>query len=143
MMRTTVIVGSRAGNLLHKIMMTRNQTRFLARRYHASAVLCSASPAFRPLPSNACDVDKNSSKFKHNCEYSAALEKHYMSMQELVAKGGGKRAVERHVVRNKKTLPLERMEKLFDNGQYMELSKLAGIGMPYGDVARAGSIAGN
>ena len=45
--------------------------------------------------------------------------------------------------KNKKILAKERLSLLFDDADdVLELSTLAGLGMPYGDIAKAGIITG-
>lgn len=46
--------------------------------------------------------------------------------------GGGKRGIERHVIRNKKMLVRDRIKLLLDKeSETLELSALAGLGMKY------------
>ncbi|KFQ25948.1 hypothetical protein N331_02221, partial [Merops nubicus] len=61
---------------------------------------------------------------------------------ELVSKGGGENAVLRHTQRNKKLFVRERLKLLLDDESYLELSPLAGLNLPYGDVPAAGCLTG-
>ncbi|KFO53657.1 hypothetical protein N302_07543, partial [Corvus brachyrhynchos] len=61
---------------------------------------------------------------------------------ERVKKGGGENAVLRHTQRNKKLFVRERLRLLLDDGDFLELSPLAGLDMPYGDVPAAGCLTG-
>lgn len=58
-------------------------------------------------------------------------------------KGGGESAILRHTQRNKKLFVRERLRLLLDHGEFLELSPLAGLDMPYGDVPAAGCLTGN
>lgn len=56
--------------------------------------------------------------------------------------GGGSKGVERHLKQGK-LLVKDRLSKLLDNvDDFLELSSIAGLGMPYGDVPAAGVITG-
>ncbi|NWU95883.1 MCCB carboxylase, partial [Upupa epops] len=61
---------------------------------------------------------------------------------ERVHKGGGDDAIQRHTQRNKKLFVRERLSLLLDDGPFLELSPLAGLGLPYGDVPAAGCLTG-
>lgn len=67
----------------------------------------------------------------------------YSGLLELVRKGGGDKAVWRHTQRNKKLFVWERLKLLLDHESFLELSSLAGLDMPYGDVPAAGCLTGN
>ncbi|KFP45269.1 hypothetical protein N324_12188, partial [Chlamydotis macqueenii] len=61
---------------------------------------------------------------------------------ETVSKGGGEHAILRHTQRNKKLFVRERLKLLLDDASFLELSPLAGLDMPYGDVPAAGCLTG-
>ncbi|NXO00635.1 MCCB carboxylase, partial [Rhinopomastus cyanomelas] len=61
---------------------------------------------------------------------------------ERVSKGGGEDAILRHTQRNKKLFVRERLKLLLDDDHFLELSPLAGLGLPYGDVPAAGCVTG-
>ncbi|NXG49361.1 MCCB carboxylase, partial [Psilopogon haemacephalus] len=61
---------------------------------------------------------------------------------ESVSRGGGEAAVLRHTQRNKKLFARERLKLLLDHEDFLELSPLAGLNMPYGDVPAAGCLTG-
>ncbi|NXF03380.1 MCCB carboxylase, partial [Smithornis capensis] len=61
---------------------------------------------------------------------------------ERVRKGGGEDAIQRHTRRNKKLFVRERLRLLLDEEDFLELSPLAGLHMPYGDVPGAGCLTG-
>ncbi|KAI1236921.1 putative methylcrotonoyl-CoA carboxylase beta chain, partial [Lamprotornis superbus] len=61
---------------------------------------------------------------------------------EAVKKGGGENAILRHTQRNKKLFVQERLRLLLDHEDFLELSPLAGLDMPYGDVPAAGCLTG-
>ena len=57
--------------------------------------------------------------------------------------GGGPKAIEHHVKRNKKMMVEDRVKELLDeNSPFLELSPLAGFMMEYGTVPRAGALTG-
>lgn len=58
-------------------------------------------------------------------------------------KGGGENAIVRHTQRNKKLFVRERLRLLLDPGHFLELSPLAGLELPYGDVPAGGCLTGN
>uniref|UniRef100_A0A8V5G238 methylcrotonoyl-CoA carboxylase n=1 Tax=Melopsittacus undulatus TaxID=13146 RepID=A0A8V5G238_MELUD len=60
----------------------------------------------------------------------------------LLRKGGGHEAVSHHTQRNKKLFAQERLKLLLDHESFLELSPLAGLNMPYGDVPVAGCLTG-
>ncbi|KFR15573.1 hypothetical protein N306_13108, partial [Opisthocomus hoazin] len=61
---------------------------------------------------------------------------------ETVSKGGGENAILRHTQRNKKLFVRERLKLLLDDESFLELSPLAGLNLPYGDVPAAGCLTG-
>ncbi|NXS60344.1 MCCB carboxylase, partial [Brachypteracias leptosomus] len=61
---------------------------------------------------------------------------------ERVTKGGGEKAIWRHTQRNKKLFVRERLKLLLDDESFLELSPLAGLNLPYGDVPAAGCLTG-
>uniref|UniRef100_A0A3B4E3W6 methylcrotonoyl-CoA carboxylase n=1 Tax=Pygocentrus nattereri TaxID=42514 RepID=A0A3B4E3W6_PYGNA len=62
--------------------------------------------------------------------------------REKLMKGGGERAIYQHTQRKKKFLVRERLHMLLDDEDYLELCPFAGLGLPYGDVPSASSVAG-
>lgn len=67
----------------------------------------------------------------------------YTKHVELAKSGGGEAAVQRHTLKQKKLLATERLRLLLDDeDDFLELGLSAGLGMPYGDVPRAGMISG-
>ncbi|NXT76318.1 MCCB carboxylase, partial [Zapornia atra] len=61
---------------------------------------------------------------------------------EVASKGGGDSAILRHTQRNKKLFVRERLKLLLDDESFLELSPLAGLSLPYGDVPAAGCLTG-
>uniref|UniRef100_A0A3B4E095 methylcrotonoyl-CoA carboxylase n=1 Tax=Pygocentrus nattereri TaxID=42514 RepID=A0A3B4E095_PYGNA len=66
----------------------------------------------------------------------------YIEHREKLMKGGGERAIYQHTQRKKKFLVRERLHMLLDDEDYLELCPFAGLGLPYGDVPSASSVAG-
>ncbi|KAL5021537.1 hypothetical protein ScPMuIL_000692 [Solemya velum] len=57
--------------------------------------------------------------------------------------GGGERAVERHIKRNKKLMAIDRVKLLVDDmDDFIEIGSIAGMGMDYGNVPRASILTG-
>ncbi|NXH15612.1 MCCB carboxylase, partial [Bucco capensis] len=61
---------------------------------------------------------------------------------QRVSRGGGAEALARHTQRNKKLFVRQRLELLLDQEPFLELSPLAGLQLPYGDVPAAGCLTG-
>ncbi|XP_061859576.1 methylcrotonoyl-CoA carboxylase beta chain, mitochondrial-like isoform X2 [Colius striatus] len=80
--------------------------------------------------------------FEENLRNSEALIKRYSELLETVSKGGGENAILRHTQRNKKLFVRDRLKLLLDDEPFLELSPLAGLSMPYGDVPAAGCLTG-
>uniref|UniRef100_A0A3Q3DBB2 methylcrotonoyl-CoA carboxylase n=1 Tax=Hippocampus comes TaxID=109280 RepID=A0A3Q3DBB2_HIPCM len=66
----------------------------------------------------------------------------YMELNEKVTKGGGDSAIARHTQRNGKLLVKDRLRLLLDDEDFLELSRFAGLGLPYGDIPSAGCLTG-
>lgn len=85
-------------------------------------------------------VDTRSDDFARNAAEMARLAAEFRSRQAVVAAGGGAKAVERHVARNKLP-PRERIAALLDAGSpFLELSALAGWELYGDDAVPAGGI---
>ncbi|XP_009907414.2 methylcrotonoyl-CoA carboxylase beta chain, mitochondrial [Dryobates pubescens] len=80
--------------------------------------------------------------FEENLKNSEAVIKRCSELLEAASRGGGERAVLRHSHRNKKLFVRDRLKLLLDHGAFLELSPLAGLNMPYGDVPAAGCLTG-
>uniref|UniRef100_A0A8C9MX62 methylcrotonoyl-CoA carboxylase n=1 Tax=Serinus canaria TaxID=9135 RepID=A0A8C9MX62_SERCA len=80
--------------------------------------------------------------FQENLRNSEAVIKRYSELLERVKEGGGENAVLRHTQRNKKMFVRERLRLLLDHADFLELSPLAGLHMPYGNVPAAGCLTG-
>lgn len=66
----------------------------------------------------------------------------YVELSEKVRIGGGENAITRHTQRNRKLLVRDRLHLLLDDKDFLELSPLAGLGLPYGDIPSAGCLTG-
>lgn len=104
----------------------RQRGRDIALRWNVSSVIASNRSPHLPPPLTDCRLDTKSDS------YLQALERTQRQVAELNAKlekarlGGGPKAVERHVQRNK-LLPRDRIQKLCDPGTpILEMSPLAG-----------------
>ncbi|XP_067157489.1 methylcrotonoyl-CoA carboxylase beta chain, mitochondrial [Apteryx mantelli] len=80
--------------------------------------------------------------FEENLRNSKAVIQRYSELLEMVSKGGGENAILRHTQRNKKLFVRERLKMLLDDESFLELSPLAGLNLPYGDVPAAGCLTG-
>ncbi|KAG0720513.1 Methylcrotonoyl-CoA carboxylase beta chain, mitochondrial [Chionoecetes opilio] len=64
-------------------------------------------------------------------------------LSKICLAGGGEKGIALHVKKHGKMLPRDKLKHLLDpDSEFLELSLLAGLGMEYGDVPAAGSIAG-
>ncbi|MBW2697095.1 MAG: methylcrotonoyl-CoA carboxylase, partial [Deltaproteobacteria bacterium] len=87
-------------------------------------------------------IDAKSDAFFANAEPMRRLVEDLRQKHAQIAKGGGERAVERHVSRGK-LLPRERVRVLLDPGSpFLELSALAADAMYDDPVPAAGIITG-
>ncbi|XP_077189494.1 methylcrotonoyl-CoA carboxylase beta chain, mitochondrial-like isoform X5 [Paroedura picta] len=77
-----------------------------------------------------------------NSSNSEICIQRYLDLLAKVNKSGGENAIFRHTQRNKKLLVRERLRMLLDDEFFLELSPLAGLDMPYGDVPAAGCLTG-
>ncbi|KAM9796430.1 biotin-dependent 3-methylcrotonyl-coenzyme A carboxylase beta1 subunit isoform 1-T1 [Syngnathus typhle] len=96
--------------------------------------------AFPVLELPLQDIHKH--VYETNLRNSNKCHNKYMELNEKVAKGGGDNAVARHTQRNKKLLVKDRLRLLLDDEDYLELSRFAGLGLPYGDIPSAGCLTG-
>jgi 3-methylcrotonyl-CoA carboxylase beta subunit len=84
------------------------------------------SAAHLPPPLAKYDLDTRSPKFQEAMARTKDQVAELNKMLEIVRQGGGEKAVERHLKRNK-FLPRDRIERLVDPGTpLLELSALAG-----------------
>ena len=68
--------------------------------------------------------------------------KDYQALSGICLAGGGEKGAQRHVEVNKKVLVRDRLRGILDQGKdVFELSLIAGMGMDYGDVPCAGTVA--
>ncbi|XP_077132918.1 uncharacterized protein LOC143787771 [Ranitomeya variabilis] len=80
--------------------------------------------------------------YEANSRNSARCSHRYLELLANVKLGGGENAILRHTKRNKKLLVRERLKRLLDDENFLELSPFAGFGLPYGDVPSAGCLSG-
>lgn len=87
-------------------------------------------------------LDKGSDSYKENYAYHQELKSTFLSHVEMIKKGGGDKAVEKHRKRNK-LLARERIERVLDPGSpFIELSSLAAFEVYPESVPSAGVITG-
>ncbi|XP_058030389.1 methylcrotonoyl-CoA carboxylase beta chain, mitochondrial-like isoform X2 [Ahaetulla prasina] len=79
--------------------------------------------------------------FEGNARNSKTCIQRYSELSEKV-KSRTKSAILIHTQRKKKLLVHERLKLLLDDESFLELSPLAGLDMPYGDVPAGGCITG-
>ena len=88
-------------------------------------------------------VDVKNEHFIKNAVKYKSIEDKYIEVLKLSIEGGSERDKIRHVERNKKLLVQDRLNILFDDySDALEIAPLAGMGMSYGDVPRAGIVTG-
>ncbi|KAI9517656.1 hypothetical protein NQZ68_004878 [Dissostichus eleginoides] len=80
--------------------------------------------------------------YEANLQNSNACHKKYTELTDKAMKGGGEKAIARHTQRNRKLLVRDRLRLLLDDEDFLELSLLAGLGLPYGDIPAAGCLTG-
>ena len=101
------------------------------------------APSKRKFPVLDGKVDTLSNEFQINKESSQTVHEAYEKTLKFACSGGGEKAIDRHVNRNKKMLATDRLGAMLDEGgDWLELGTLAGMGMEYGDIPRAGIISG-
>ena len=96
------------------------------------------------MPIITSKIDQNSNSFKQNQAYMANLVAELNTKANMVLQGGGQKAQQNHINKNK-LLPRERIAKLLDpnpNYPFLELSQLAAIDMYDGTIASGGIITG-
>jgi len=87
-------------------------------------------------------LDPHSEQFQQNAAHNRALANELRSRLAQVRQGGGQKARQRHVDRNK-LLVRDRIDHLLDPGSpFLELSALAAWGVYNGDAPAAGIITG-
>lgn len=99
-----------------------------------------AAQAFPVLRGDILPIHRH--VYEANSRNSERCRERYLELTEKVKLGGGENAILRHTQRNKKLLVRERLKLLLDNENFLELSPLVGLGLPYGDVPSAGCLAG-
>eukprot|EP01027_Heterolobosea_sp_BB2_P001523 GEZU01002300.1.p1 GENE.GEZU01002300.1~~GEZU01002300.1.p1 ORF type:complete len:395 (-),score=106.47 GEZU01002300.1:792-1955(-) len=98
-------------------------------------------PAEAEAQGNILDgaIDHNTPEYKENFEYNSALVHKLHQTINKIKQGGGAKAVQKHVSRNK-LVPRDRIDNLIDPGSpFLELSQLAGHEL-YEDYVPAGGI---
>ncbi|VDI30437.1 3-methylcrotonyl-CoA carboxylase beta subunit [Mytilus galloprovincialis] len=87
-------------------------------------------------------ISKTSAINNNNANFEK-LSKLHEQFSKVASAGGGKKAIERHTIKQKKMLVTERLKHLLDDdADFLELSMFAGLQMEYGDIPRAGIITG-
>jgi 3-methylcrotonyl-CoA carboxylase beta subunit len=87
-------------------------------------------------------ANPGSEEFAANLQANLALADDLRATQARIARGGGKRARERHIARGK-LLPRERVDRVLDPGApFLELSPLAALGLYDDEAPGAGIITG-
>lgn len=109
--------------------------------------MSSAAGKRRALPSAFPVLDQplkpiHQHVYEANLRNSSACLKKYTEFSEKVKKGGGENAIARHTQRNRKLLVRDRLQLLLDDEDFLELSRFAGLGLPYGDIPSAGCLTG-
>ncbi|XP_073332569.1 biotin-dependent 3-methylcrotonyl-coenzyme A carboxylase beta1 subunit [Pagrus major] len=122
--------------------------RLAEQRWHCSARCMSSAARQRRALRSAFPVLEQPLQPIHQHVYEAnlrnsnACHKKYVELSEKVRIGGGENAITRHTQRNRKLLVRDRLRLLLDDEDFLELSPLAGLGLPYGDIPSAGCLTG-
>ena len=94
------------------------------------------------MPVLTSEINPRSPGFRANAEAMGGLVEDLRKQAAQIAKGGGEKAMARHLARGK-LLPRERVEMLLDPGSpFLELSQLAAHGVYNEEVPAAGIITG-
>ncbi|XP_077390141.1 putative methylcrotonoyl-CoA carboxylase beta chain, mitochondrial isoform X2 [Festucalex cinctus] len=117
-----------------------HQRRFLRHASAAAGRRRAPPSAFPVLDLPLRDIHKH--VYDANLRNSNDCHEKYLELNEKVTKGGGERAVARHTRRNGKLLAKDRLRLLLDDDDFLELSRFAGLGLPYGDIPSAGCLTG-
>ena len=89
-------------------------------------------------------IDATTTDYKENFQSSETLIGRYLETLAVAKAGGGQKGIDRHVKYNKKITAWDRLRMLFDDyDSVLEVAPLAGMGMEYGNVPRAGVLAGD
>ncbi|XP_033476581.2 methylcrotonoyl-CoA carboxylase beta chain, mitochondrial-like [Epinephelus lanceolatus] len=128
--------------------MYRCMLRLAERRWQCSVRCMSAAARRRRALHSAFPVLEqpllpiHQQMYETNLRNSNACHKKFIELSEKVRKGGGEKSIARHTQRNKKLLVRDRLRFLLDDEDFLELSPLAGLGLPYGDIPSAGCLTG-
>uniref|UniRef100_A0A3Q2P8F2 methylcrotonoyl-CoA carboxylase n=1 Tax=Fundulus heteroclitus TaxID=8078 RepID=A0A3Q2P8F2_FUNHE len=128
--------------------MQRCILRIAERRWPSSVRRASSATGKRPAVRSAFPLLERPLQaiqrhvYEANLRNSRACQKKYAELKEEVRRGGGANAVARHTQRNRKLLVRDRLRLLLDDDDFLELSPLAGLGLPYGDIPSAGCLTG-
>ena len=99
-------------------------------------------PGWRSFRTVAVEVDRTSEEYINNAKAFAKKREYFKMATKMARAGGGERVIESHRKRGK-FLAEERLKSVLDkDAEFLELSTLAGLGMDYGNVPRAGIITG-
>ena len=131
-------------------MYNRPVQRFLPRRNFFTVSRTRASKRDGQLVKRASNfavldghVDTKSPEYTFRKAKSEEVEGTFKKLLTAALSGGGEKAIERHVKRNKKLLVRDRLAKLLDEGtEFLEFSQLAGLDLDYGHVPGAGVVTG-
>ena len=99
---------------------------------------------FKQIANVGVDDVLSRDDYSARLEHSLKLEEKLKSLSTFAEGGGGEKAIERHVKKNKKILVRERVELLLDKNEdggtdFMELSLLAGLELYGTNVQSAGT----
>ncbi len=102
---------------------------------------------FKQIANVGVDDVLSRDDYSARLEHSLKLEEKLKSLSTFAEGGGGEKAIERHVKKNKKILVRERVELLLDKNEdggtdFMELSLLAGLELYGTNVQSAGVVCG-
>ncbi|ELT91631.1 hypothetical protein CAPTEDRAFT_181443 [Capitella teleta] len=130
---------------LRSLSLTRTQVFRLSISTWKTSIHCrymASSPSKKLFKQLNGSVDISSDEYKRNLAKSQHIINKYQQILAAATSGGGEKAVARHTQRNKKLLAQDRLRLLFDDADdALEVMPLAGIGMKYGDIPRAGILA--
>jgi len=116
----------------HVLASVASKNLFPSENFYSTKILSTLDGKLDDVHKHVREINKENMK---------NLTKKYNLLMKETLEGGGKKGVERHVVRNKKMLARDRISLLLDKDSTMlELSAFAGFKMKYGNIPCAGLV---
>ncbi|XP_012938023.1 methylcrotonoyl-CoA carboxylase beta chain, mitochondrial [Aplysia californica] len=102
-----------------------------------------SSKPLRVVEEDKAAININSPQSVKNSACFKKTEDMYRQAEAVALAGGGEKSMERHVKKHGKMMVTDRVRALIDDmDDFLELSLIGGVGMPYGHVPRANYLNG-